>query len=101
MKHLNDVVNSELSETKERVSQLADEKASMEERLNKGKLHLDSAQEEIEVLQRWKSEAEAELGDVRKNRYQYEKEFSSRLESMGEENRMLRDYIQKAMEENG
>ena len=84
MKHLNETVNFKLSETKERVGQLIDEKASIEERLNKGKLNMDSAMEEIEALQTWKSEAESELGDVRKNRYQYEKEFSSRLESMGE-----------------
>lgn len=55
MKHLNEAINSELAETKERMGQLADEKAAAEDKLNKNKVHFSNAQEEIEVLQRWKA----------------------------------------------
>jgi hypothetical protein len=37
-------MNYDLSDSKERIGQLLDEKASVEEKLKKNKLHLDSAQ---------------------------------------------------------
>lgn len=94
MKHANDLINGELTEGRDRLNIMTEEKQNMTEQSNKLKAQLKAALEDVESMSTWKRETETEVGEVRNMKYQFERN----LESLREENSMLREYIQKTMD---
>lgn len=92
-------MNGEIFQLRDRLVVFSEERVSLEEQITKIKNRYDSIIDENDSLIRWRSEAESEINESKKYRQELERETSHDLDSLRDENTMLREYTRKSADE--